>query len=158
MKIVKKENNSKNSKRKNNIIKIINDLKLLKFILLFLLLLFYFKRRNNNTDININTSIIDYYKNYQIDFCNYPNKYINNEVEKNIKLYNVYINGSFYQMYASKKEIGLSKDLSTKKIFEKKESLNILNAFILFYLSNLYLLIFIYQIRIFVFLIEIQML
>ena len=63
-----------------------------------------------------------------IDFCNNQNKYINYEIENNIRLFDVNINGINFQMYSTKKIIGLSKRLFKYKVFEKVESLNILGA------------------------------
>ena len=90
-------------KRKKKVyeLKIINYSYLIKLFILFLLyifILFIFKK----IDIK-KYGIIETYKVKQIHFCRNFNKYINNEIENNIRLFDVDINGISYKYIQQRK-------------------------------------------------------
>ena len=120
--------------RKKKIIKKSNTnliyFKLLKILIILLFGVFSMLKLKKHKIIEISdeNNILAFYKKKLEDFCNNQDKYINNEIEKEIKLFDVEINGTSYQMYSTKIPIGLSSDLSSYKAYEKKETLNILEA------------------------------
>ena len=80
-------------------------------------------------EISDENNILTFYKKKLEDFCNNQDKYINNEIEKEIKLFDVEINGTSYQMYSTKIPIGLSSDLSSYKAYEKKRNFKYIRSF-----------------------------
>ena len=107
----------------------INPIKQRKFKIGFIVLLVFFSIFTFKGDIIVEEkNILSPYKKKLEDFCNNPDKYIDNEIENDIRLFDVNINNISYQMYSTKKIFGLSGSLTDTKSFETKESLNILEA------------------------------
>ena len=72
--------------------------------------------------------IIEPYIIEQKDFCINPIKHIKKEIENNIMLTDVEINGITYQMIVPKNKVGITRTILRNKIFEGRESINFLNA------------------------------
>ena len=107
----------------------INPINQRKFKIGFIVLLLFFSIFTFKGDIFVEEkNILSPYKKKLEDFCNNPDKYIDNEIENDIRLFDVNINNISYQMYSTKKIFGLSGSLTDTKSFETKESLNILEA------------------------------
>ena len=115
--------------------KLLNLIFLLIIIFLIISILFYFCyilfiiknqmkaneiiiKNITNTNINIEDNIIEPYIKAQKDFCSNPNKYFNEEYEKDIKLVNVKLNELKYQMYLFKYRNFLLNDIKKKGAFE----------------------------------------
>ena len=73
-------------------------------------------------------NIIESYIRKQKEFCNNLKKYYNKQIEKQIKLIDINLNGLSYKMLTHKKKSGITLSIIKKKSFEKIESLNILKA------------------------------
>ena len=117
---MKKKSQEYKLKKLNNL----NLKKTLKFLFLLYIFFYYLKILDNK-----NINIIESCKKSQLDFCNNFNNNINFEIEKKIRLFDVSINNISYNIYSTKKIMGLlTYQLSKNKVFEKYESLNILKA------------------------------
>ena len=121
---MKNEKNKFSLESRKGIIYIHNNL-LLKKIVLSLFIVFYsflylyslnnikyskdlsFKSQMNIFSRNVN-DIIEPFINQQNDFCNNLSKYYNKQIEKEIQLMNVKLNGLSYKMFTHKKKSGIT--------------------------------------------------
>jgi len=84
------------------------------------------KDNNNNNYNEFLPDIMRPYINEQKEFCNNPEKYINKDYEKEIKLVTVTLNKMKYQMYIYKENDELSQNIMNFPSFELNQIKNIL--------------------------------
>ena len=128
----------KGKKKKLNI----NICTFLFFIIFFIIIfsvcyyLIIFKRKNNNqSDKNLNNinikksqNLIESYIKSQKDFCENPNKYINQKYEESIFLSDVNFNETKFQMYIFKSANFILNQFKKYGAFEIVESKNMIDA------------------------------
>ena len=71
---------------------------------------------------------LSYYQNKQNNFCENIGKIYNKELEKNIMLFNISLNGTNFEMFIFKNNDYMSEQIQLKKYYEKDGTLNMLNA------------------------------
>ena len=71
---------------------------------------------------------LSYYQNKQNNFCENSGKVYNKELEKNIMLFNISLNGTNFEMFIFKNNDYMSEQIQLKKYYEKDGTLNMLNA------------------------------
>ena len=71
---------------------------------------------------------LSYYQNKQNNFCENIGKVYNKELEKNIMLFNISLNGTNFEMFIFKNNDYMSEQIQLKKYYEKDGTLNMLNA------------------------------
>ena len=71
---------------------------------------------------------LSHYQNIQNNFCENIGKVYNKEIEKNIMLFNISLNGTNYEMFIFKNNDYMSEQIQLKKSYEKDDTLNMLNA------------------------------
>ena len=69
-----------------------------------------------------------YYQNIQNNFCENIGKEYNKEIEDNLILYNISLNGTNFEMFIFKERDYISEKLQLKKSIEKEGTLHMLNA------------------------------
>ena len=85
---------------------------------------------NNKIEKNeeINNDILIPYLKKQFDFCDNPDKYFNKEIEEQIKISNVELNGMNYQIYLYKSNDVFSSNIMKDPSFDSGKINNILNG------------------------------
>ena len=71
---------------------------------------------------------LSYYQNKQNNFCENIGKVYNKQLEKNIMLFNISLNGTNFEMFIFKNNDYMSEQIQLKKYYEKDGTLNMLNA------------------------------
>ena len=71
---------------------------------------------------------LSHYQNIQNNFCENIGKVYNKEIEKNIMLFNISLNGTNFEMFIFKNNDYMSEQIQLKKSYEKDDTLNMLNA------------------------------
>lgn len=103
------------------------------YIVPFVILIIVIKRINfssfkfKSEKINIPKDL-SYYQNKQNNFCENIGKVYNKELEKNIMLFNISLNGTNFEMFIFKNNDYMSEQIQLKKYYEKDGTLNMLNA------------------------------
>ena len=134
-----RRNKYKKGKKKKLNINICTLFFLINFFIIIFSACYYliiFKRKNNNqsdknlNNINIKTSqnLIESYIKSQKDFCENPNKYINQKYEESIFLSDVNFNETKFQMYIFKSANFILNQFKKYGAFEIVESKNMIDA------------------------------
>jgi hypothetical protein len=87
-----------------------------------------FKKSNNITNNGNNNNILEPYIKAQKDFCDNPNKYLNQKYEDRLLLQDVKINDLNYQIYIYKSDNGFKNSIKRRGAWENDESNNVLEA------------------------------
>jgi hypothetical protein len=75
-----------------------------------------------------NSNILEPYIKEQKDFCDNPNKYINEDIEAQIELSKVNVDGITFPLYVPKRNVGMTLNLLDSNQFEEKVYINIFKA------------------------------
>lgn len=85
----------------------------------------YFKFKKEKIKIPKDLS---YYQNKQNNFCENIGKLYDKEIENNLMLFNISLNGTNFDMFIFKNNDYMSEQIQLKKSYEKVGTLNMLNA------------------------------